>query len=135
MFYLDIYVPRKKGEDYVRFFFVSTLSSNLPRTRLGVIFVLLGMAKRSTSVHTTFNSLLINRVKYYCKTDSSPINLSSSHIVKGVFLSYVVHCRIDKFQHSVFHEIRTLVPWLKSTLLLKIECFDTHIYMKTYCLQ
>ncbi len=29
----------------------------------------------------------------------------------------------------------TLVAWLKSTLLLKIKCFDTHIYLKTQCLQ
>ncbi len=29
-----------------------------------------------------------------------------------------------------FVEIRKLVNWLKSTLLLKIICFDTHIYMK-----
>ena len=35
----------------------------------------------------------------------------------------------------VFLEIRTLVTWLKSTLLPKIECFDTHIYMKHNCLQ
>jgi len=32
-------------------------------------------------------------------------------------------------------EIRTLVAWLKSTLLMKIKCFYTHIYMKTDCLQ
>ncbi len=32
-------------------------------------------------------------------------------------------------------EIRTIAAWLKSTLLLKVECFDTHIYMKTECLQ
>ncbi len=29
---------------------------------------------------------------------------------------------------------KTLVAWLKSTLLL-IKYFDTHIYMKTECLQ
>ena len=38
-------------------------------------------------------------------------------------------------QCSLFLEIGTLVSWLKSTLLLKIECFDTHIYTKPYCLQ
>jgi len=27
------------------------------------------------------------------------------------------------------------VSWLKSTLELKIECWETHIYMKTECLQ
>ncbi len=31
--------------------------------------------------------------------------------------------------------MRRLVAWLKSTLLLKIGCQDTHIYMKTECLQ
>ena len=40
-----------------------------------------------------------------------------------------------KFQRRLFLKIRTLDAWLKSTLLLKIKCFDTHIYMKTYCLQ
>jgi len=39
------------------------------------------------------------------------------------------------FQCSLFLEITTLVTLLKSTLLLKIKCFDTHIYMKTQCLQ
>ncbi len=32
-------------------------------------------------------------------------------------------------------KLRTLVAWLKSTLLLKIKYFYTHIYMKTDCLQ
>jgi len=32
-------------------------------------------------------------------------------------------------------EIRTLVAWLKSTLLLRIKWRDTHIYMQTECLQ
>ncbi len=27
------------------------------------------------------------------------------------------------------------LSWLKSTLLLKIECWETHIYIKTQCLQ
>jgi len=41
----------------------------------------------------------------------------------------------NKFQCSLFLEIRTLVTWLRSNLLLKIKCFDTHIYMKTEYLQ
>ena len=40
-----------------------------------------------------------------------------------------------QFSTKSFPQIRTLVPWLKSTLLLKIKCFDTHIYMKSYGLQ
>jgi len=39
------------------------------------------------------------------------------------------------FQHTLLVEIRTLVTWHKSTLLLKIKCFDTDSYMKTQCLQ
>ncbi len=39
------------------------------------------------------------------------------------------------FQLTFFFEIKTIVMWLKSTLLLKIKCFDTPIYMKTQCLQ
>jgi len=40
------------------------------------------------------------------------------------------------FQCTLFVEIRTLVSWFKSILkLLKIKCFDTHISMKTFCLQ
>ncbi len=39
------------------------------------------------------------------------------------------------FQCTLLVEIRTLVTWLKSTLLLNIKCFDAHIYMKKDCLQ
>jgi len=39
------------------------------------------------------------------------------------------------FQRSLFRRITTLLSWLKSTLLLKIKCFDTTIFMKTQCLQ
>ncbi len=39
-----------------------------------------------------------------------------------------------RFQRNLFLEITTLVTWLKSILLLKKKCFDTHIYMKTKCL-
>jgi len=42
---------------------------------------------------------------------------------------------ITVFQQTLFVEIRILVAWLKSTLLLKIECKETHICMKTECLQ
>jgi len=35
------------------------------------------------------------------------------------------------FQQILMIEIRTLVAWLKSTLLLRIECQGTHNYMKT----
>ncbi len=51
---------------------------------------------------------------------------------------YVGLCSLEaniNFQRSLFSEITTLVTWLKSTLLLKNECFDTHIFMKTQCLQ
>jgi len=41
----------------------------------------------------------------------------------------------NNFQHSLFLRITTLLTWLKSTLLLKNKFFDTHIYMKTQCLQ
>jgi len=40
-----------------------------------------------------------------------------------------------KFQCKLLLEIRTIVDWLKSTLLLIIKWFDTNIYMKTQCLQ
>ncbi len=39
------------------------------------------------------------------------------------------------FLDGLFLRITTLLLWLKSTLLLKIKCFDTTIYMKTQCLQ
>jgi len=39
------------------------------------------------------------------------------------------------FQCSLFLRITTLLTWLKSTLSLKIKCFDTTIYMKTQFLQ
>jgi len=34
---------------------------------------------------------------------------------------------VSKFQCSLFLRITTLLSWLKSTLLLKNKCFDTHI--------
>jgi hypothetical protein len=34
------------------------------------------------------------------------------------------------FTKLFFAEIGTLVTWLKSTLLLKIKCFDSHINIK-----
>jgi len=39
------------------------------------------------------------------------------------------------FQCTLLVEIRALVARLKSTLLLKIKCFGTHIYTKTQYLQ
>ncbi len=36
-------------------------------------------------------------------------------------------------QPSLFLGIKTLLLWLKSTLLLKNKCFGTIIYMKTQC--
>jgi hypothetical protein len=39
------------------------------------------------------------------------------------------------FQCSLLVKIKTLVTCLKSTLLLKIICFDRPINMKTQCLQ
>jgi len=39
------------------------------------------------------------------------------------------------FQRTLIVEIRTLVTWLKSTLLLKIKYYVTHNYMKTQFLQ
>ncbi len=49
-------------------------------------------------------------------------------------LGYVNH-KMGGFQPSLFFRITTLLIRLKSTLLLKQLCFDTHIYMKTECLQ
>ncbi len=51
--------------------------------------------------------------------------------INGINLRKSLHM----FQCTVLIEIRTHVTWLKSTLLLKIECQETHIYMKTECLQ
>jgi hypothetical protein len=39
------------------------------------------------------------------------------------------------FNVVFFLRITTLLSWLKSTLLLKIKCFDKTIFMKTQCLQ
>jgi hypothetical protein len=38
-------------------------------------------------------------------------------------------------QSTIIVEIRTLFAWLKSTLLPKIECRETLIYLKMKCLQ
>jgi len=45
------------------------------------------------------------------------------------------HENAIKLQCTLSTEIITLVALLGSTLLLKMECRDTHIYMKTECLQ
>jgi len=58
-----------------------------------------------------------NRIGHHCST---PI---------GLILSSTA------FQCTLLVEIRKLVAWLMSNLLLKIECQETHIYMKTECLQ
>ncbi len=42
---------------------------------------------------------------------------------------------IHYFKRTLCVKIRTLVAWLKSTLLLKIQDQDIHIFMKTECLQ
>jgi len=39
------------------------------------------------------------------------------------------------FSLKTFFQITTKIHQLKSNLLLKIECGETHIYMKTDCLQ
>jgi hypothetical protein len=49
----------------------------------------------------------------------------------------VIFKSIQLIQHSLIVEIRTLAAQLKSNLLLKKECQETHIYIKTnvYILQ
>ncbi len=62
------------------------------------------------------------------------LKLTLSHCccnLKMVFYIFWQLISFRTFQNSLFFEIRTLVSWLKSTLLLKSKCFDSHIYMKT----
>ncbi len=47
----------------------------------------------------------------------------------------VDNVRLHILQRCLFLGITTLLIWTKSTLLLKIECNHTAIYMKTQCLQ
>jgi len=42
---------------------------------------------------------------------------------------------LNQEKRCLFLRITTILTWLKSTLLLKNKCFDTHICMKTLCLQ
>jgi len=95
-------------------------------------------------------------VKLFLTCADPPLSASSrlSHIF--ILICYVGHLRLSNiflvwfvlaselrtacwvsptFQCSLFLRITTLFSWLKSTLLLKNKCFDTHIYMKTQCLQ
>jgi len=59
-----------------------------------------------------------------------------SHVKSFFFkLKKLGNFLIHVFQCTLFVEIRTFVTWLKSTLLLKMKCQETHIYMKTECLQ
>jgi len=43
-------------------------------------------------------------------------------------LTIIYQKRKSIYQCSLFLKIRKLVTWLKSTLFLKMKCFDTHIY-------
>jgi len=63
------------------------------------------------------------------------LGLSKILIYDNSFTCYIGKLLLHMFQHSLFLRITTLLSWLKSTLLLKIKCFDTTIYMKTQCLQ
>jgi len=65
---------------------------------------------------------------------SQTINLTNG-FEKNFYHESHWHSQCFIFQITLFFEIRTLVTWLKSTLLLKIKCFDTAIYMKTQYLQ
>jgi len=52
---------------------------------------------------------------------------------KGAFPTWFVS-QVKIFRCTLFVEIKAPLALLKSTLLLKIECRDAHIYMKTECI-
>jgi len=52
-------------------------------------------------------------------------------LTKPEIEKFVLKLILYYFQHTLIVEIRTRVAWLRSTLLLNIECQGTHIYKKT----
>jgi len=54
--------------------------------------------------------------------------------VRACLIGYKPVERYNNFEPTLLLEIRILVAWLNSIELLKIECQDSHIYMKTDCL-
>ncbi len=77
------------------------------------------------------SSETVNRTQ--CLTQSLHSNFTAGARKLGRF--HYFNSIFSIFQHSLFLRITTLLSWLKSTLSLKNKCFDTHIYMKTQCLQ
>jgi len=69
--------------------------------------------------------------------DSWSLNLGcyQAKYFKSIMCNKLVSYMYCNFQNTLLVEIRTLVAWFKSTLFLKMKCGDTHIYMKTECLQ
>jgi len=55
--------------------------------------------------------------------------------VKSFALFYSSFKSLGSKKQFFLVEIRTLVAWLKSTLLLKIKLFYTHVYKKTHYLE
>jgi len=72
-----------------------------------------------------------NRWRWFLLQRKTPPWESSGNILMTEISNLSKHF----FQRSLFLRIATLLTWLKSTLLLKIKCFDTTIYMKTQHLQ
>ncbi len=88
-----------------------------------------------TSLWYWFNNLFTNNIRNRKEKQYSIVGSSVEKKIKtftcvwnGIIINWF-------FQHCLFLRITTLLTWLKSTLLLKIKCFGTTIYMKTQCLQ
>jgi len=70
-----------------------------------------------------------NFLKQTCPFEKQSLIFST---FSNKFMDLCLECRTrvgwrPNIQHSLFLRIITLFSWLKSTLLLKIKCFDTHI--------
>ncbi len=101
--------------------------------------------KVSVSDHEIFLYIIIDFLRSWERKCLLKPNLPSKHDfllptpIKPQFKNcekpHMTTLKCHIFQRTLIVEIRTLVAWLKSSLLLKIECQETHIYMKTECLQ
>jgi hypothetical protein len=49
--------------------------------------------------------------------------------IQAIFWLNITILLFNIFQSTLIIDIRALVTWLKSTLLLKIACRETNIYM------
>jgi len=87
--------------------------------------------QRRYFIFCSHQQTILQRKWVFIKNNQNPKSLYSDFN-----LDYASSLQLNRtFHRSLVLRITTLLTWLKSTLLPKIKCFNTTIYMKTQCLQ